>query len=197
MSVLLRPDMKASESPMLTMICSIAAARAVEKCGGLRCGLKWPNDIVLNGRKVGGILVETETEGEIITSAVAGFGLNVNVCLSALPGELRDTATSLWEHLGVETRLADLAGSLIRRLEQYLRRLPESAGAGEAEWLEREYADMDGLSGKVVRVQQGERVIQGPCAGVDARGFLLVSAGGTTHAIPWCDSVIVLGSAGR
>lgn len=197
MSVVLRPHLEASALPVLTMACALAAAGAVERCAGIRCGLKWPNDILLHGRKVGGILVESETGKAGLRAVVAGFGLNVNQPVSALPREISDTATSLFEHLGRPLRLSSLAGGLVRELEEYARCLAGQARGREAARLAERYAALDVLSGRIVRVQTGQRLVQGLCAGVDARGFLLVQDGDAVHAFASCDSVAVVEDAAR
>jgi len=198
MSVVLRPQTDVSASAALTIACALAAARAAGKCTALRLGLKWPNDIMLMGKKAGGILVETRTEGTMVTAAVAGLGLNVNQPAAAFPEEIRATATSLSQYAGQEIGLAGLAGGFLLELEEYLRRLAAAADAGGAAWLAEEYRALDVLPGKMVRVQQGGRVIEGLCLGVDGRGFLAVrGAEMKPQAIGWCDSVTVLEDVGR
>lgn len=100
MSLLCRPDFLPEEAPMLTLVMGISVAEAVERYTGLPAKIKWPNDIVVNGRKICGILTEMEMglETREIQYLVIGVGINVNN--SAFPGELRQMATSLFLESG-------------------------------------------------------------------------------------------------
>ena len=109
MSIIVRPGTPAPQSGRLGIGLALAAAEAVARDAACPVGLKWPNDVLLEGRKVGGVLVETEAEGGRITGAVLSLGLNVNIAVADLPREVRAQATSLREVTGRCHSLARLA----------------------------------------------------------------------------------------
>ena len=92
-SLVLRPMLPPMELPQITLTTAVAVVRAVRRVTGLAPGIKWPNDLLLNGKKLGGILTEMETESDRIRHVVVGLGLNVNN--PAFPPEVAATATSL------------------------------------------------------------------------------------------------------
>ena len=92
-SLVLRPMLPPMELPQITLTTAVAVVRAVRRVAGLAPGIKWPNDLLLNGKKLGGILTEMETESDRIRHVVVGLGLNVNN--PGFPPELAATATSL------------------------------------------------------------------------------------------------------
>ncbi|MHB8916929.1 MAG: biotin--[acetyl-CoA-carboxylase] ligase [Desulfocucumaceae bacterium] len=94
-SLVLRPDINPGEAPPVTMLAAVAVAAAVEKVAGLRPGIKWPNDILLEGKKLCGILTEMDAEMEKVNFLVLGMGINVNTPPEDFPEELRDIATSI------------------------------------------------------------------------------------------------------
>ena len=92
-SLVLRPMLPPMELPQITLTTAVAVVRAVRRVAGVAPGIKWPNDLLLNGKKLGGILTEMETESDRIRHVVVGLGLNVNN--PGFPPELAATATSL------------------------------------------------------------------------------------------------------
>ncbi|MCL6635952.1 MAG: biotin--[acetyl-CoA-carboxylase] ligase [Peptococcaceae bacterium] len=113
-SLVLRPGIQPAEAPPVTMLTAVAAASAVEKVTGLKPGIKWPNDLLAEGKKVCGILTEMDAELERVNFLVVGMGLNVNIPPENFPEELRETATSL--HLAGNRPVSRLA-----LLSQFLR----------------------------------------------------------------------------
>ena len=95
-SILLRPDLAVADAGRLTILSSVAAVDAVEAISGLRPQIKWPNDLVVNGRKLAGLLIETEPEGARVAFAVVGLGINVRQSAEDFSPEVRGLATSLF-----------------------------------------------------------------------------------------------------
>lgn len=114
-SVILRPEF--SQLSALTMIASLAVARSIEQLTGLRPSIKWPNDVLVNGKKVCGILIDSGLRGDNVDWAVMGIGINVNLDLSRFP-EIALTATSLCTELGREVPRLEILCSLLGELEQ-------------------------------------------------------------------------------
>ncbi|NPV07599.1 MAG: biotin--[acetyl-CoA-carboxylase] ligase [Anaerolineae bacterium] len=135
LSVLFRHPLPMSETAQLTMLVGLAALESIEVTLGLRCALKWPNDVMLGDRKLGGILAETEAWGHRLRWAVVGLGLNVNVDFSSYP-ELQSVATSLREATGEEVDRGELLLALLRALSRRYAQLVDGASPVE-EWQSR------------------------------------------------------------
>src|SRR3989337_4260444 len=118
MSVLLRPDISPQHAPVMTMMSAISTARAITEVTGLETTIKWPNDILIDRKKVSGILTEMNAEQERINYIVAGIGINVNIKKQDFPEDLRMPATSLKECLGKSVDRMNLLFTLIKILEQ-------------------------------------------------------------------------------
>ena len=121
-SILLRPDLPMTEAGKLTILSSVATVDAVETVSGLRPQIKWPNDLMVGGRKLAGLLIETEPKGGRVAFAVIGIGLNVRQEAGDFSPEVRSTATSLYLATGRMYRRADLLVALLQALERRLGR---------------------------------------------------------------------------
>ena len=116
-SILLRPTwLPPSDAFFLTILAAVVAAEAVESVSGLAVGLKWPNDLQINGRKLSGVLVETELDADALHWAVIGCGINCNWNPRAVP-ELAASATSVQAELGHGIDRRDLLRALLERLD--------------------------------------------------------------------------------
>lgn len=127
LSMLLRPQLNASELPTLTAVAAVAVCRAIEALCAVRCGIKWPNDVVLQGKKICGILVESIWKDDR-PCAIVGIGVNANT--DAFPAELREIAGSIRQLTGQTLELEALAAALIGELDrQYELWLAERSAA--------------------------------------------------------------------
>jgi len=167
LSLLFHPDFAPHRAPRLTMICSLAIADAIEGLTGLPVGLKWPNDVFVRGKKVGGILTESGTTGGHLDYVVVGMGLNVNLAVSALP-ELRDIATSLSEELGGEVSRLELLWRILEGIEMRYKSLRRGESPHE-EWAAR----LVNL-GHQMQVTTSDGVLVGWAEGVDTDGALIL-----------------------
>ncbi len=158
MSVLLR-DLGAAQAH-LPLAAALAVCEASEQSAPVRCAIKWPNDVWIDGRKLAGILVEGRPQEGW---AVLGIGLNVATAEDEFPEELRGLATSLAAAGGTEPPPGDHV--LVRLLAALDARLAESPGEIVASWRKR-----DALRGRMVRWQGGE----GTATGIDETGALIV-----------------------
>ena len=165
LSIVLYPD--AVYLPSLIMLASLAVVHSIKTVTGLRSQVKWPNDVVINGRKVCGILIESEMRGNIVDYAIIGIGVNVNLRLSHFP-EIQPIATSLSDELGKEvSRL-----SIIRRLLVEVERLYLALPAGNS--IYQEWRDSLVTLGKRVRIEAGETAHEGIAESVARDGSLLL-----------------------
>lgn len=117
MSLLLRPDFSPEHASMLTLVAALAVETGIREVTGLDCQIKWPNDIVLDGKKICGILTEMSTEEDCIRHVVVGIGINVNI--RDFPEEIGQTATSLAIVSGKERKRAPLVDAVLRAWERY------------------------------------------------------------------------------
>lgn len=166
-SLLLYPNFSLEEVPHLTMLASLAAAEAIESVAGLPVRFKWPNDILIRGRKAGGVLTEVGVTGERLDYVVVGIGLNVNWDPSQVP-ELAGKATSLSEELGCEICRLDLLQRLLRYMEVGYLRLQEGYLPHKV------FTSLLANLGEKVEVVLPRGKEEGFVEGVDAEGALLL-----------------------
>ena len=169
-SVILRPTLPMSEAHLLTIVAATAAAEAVEKHVPARVAIKWPNDLFIADRKVGGILMEVAGEQDEVDWVVLGIGLNVNTEFSELPVALRRTATSLKIAGGETVDRSDVLATLLLSLESHYHTAIRS-GFDKAltAFRERDY-----LLARTISVETRQGPVIGAAAGIDDRGALLV-----------------------
>jgi BirA family biotin operon repressor/biotin-[acetyl-CoA-carboxylase] ligase len=171
MSLLFRPHFLASyQAQRLTMICSLAVVEAIEALTGLTAAIKWPNDIVVQGKKAGGILTELGSSGEHLDYAVVGLGLNVNLDFGAVEamGELAATATSLSQELGREVSRLALLWRILENVEGRYQRL-QVGELPHDEWASR----LETLHNHIT-VDTPQGTIEGLAESVDADGALIL-----------------------
>lgn len=186
MSLILRPPILSRQAQRVTMIISLAAIQAIAQVSGLRAGIKWPNDIVLGDKKVGGILTELGVHGERLDYVVVGLGLNVNLDVSSLP-DLMAPATSLSAEAGRLVLRLGLLLALLEGAEARYERLCQGWSPHE-EWREHLVT-----LGQMVRVGTPEEVIEGLAEDVDADGALQVRTKGGVLRSVWVGDVTLRG----
>jgi BirA family transcriptional regulator, biotin operon repressor / biotin---[acetyl-CoA-carboxylase] ligase len=169
-SILLRPKLRPQESTQLTVASATALRRAIKTVTGLSAEIKWPNDLLIGGKKVVGILTEMSAEVDRVRHVILGIGVDVNQNAVEFPVELRKIATSLKIEAGKEISRAELATEIVRELDfDYARicggRFPAVADEWEAGCA---------TIGKNVSVQMGARQIRGRAEALDDDGALLV-----------------------
>jgi len=165
LSIILYPSVV--NLPSLIMLASLAVVHSIEAVTGLRSQVKWPNDVLVNDRKVCGILIESSLRGNIVDYAIIGIGVNVNLRLSDFP-EIPATATSLSAELGREVSHL----RVIRRLLVEVERLYLVLQAGES--IYEEWRDSLVTLGRRVRVKSGKTVYEGVAESVARDGSLLL-----------------------
>lgn len=167
-SLLLRPPLPPSDLPQITLTAAVSVARVLRRVAGLAPGIKWPNDLLVQGKKVGGILTEMETELDRIRHLVVGLGLNVNN--PGFPPPLTDTATSLALAAGRPFRRLELLKAWLEEFEELYDRFLARGFPGILE----EWKNYTVTLGKEVRVRQGLGEVQGKALEVAPDGALLV-----------------------
>jgi len=118
-SIVLRPKVRAAEAVQLVFVVGLAVAEVLRGKYGMKVETKWPNDVLVNGKKICGILIEMNTTGQKVNHIVAGIGINANFEVGrVLPDQLREVATSLENELGRKIRLEKLFRALLENLEK-------------------------------------------------------------------------------
>jgi BirA family biotin operon repressor/biotin-[acetyl-CoA-carboxylase] ligase len=169
-SVLLRPPLRPQNTTWLTLASAVALRRALEDETGLNPQIKWPNDILVNGLKVAGILTEISAELDRIKYAVVGIGVDVNLNAGEFQPDLRKTATSLKLALGHPVSRPELAVAILRELDADYQRLAEGRFDSVAEEWERHCVTL----GQQVVIRIGDREIHGRAESLGEEGALLV-----------------------
>ncbi|MGC2109479.1 MAG: biotin--[acetyl-CoA-carboxylase] ligase [Candidatus Korobacteraceae bacterium] len=170
-SVVLRPPVAPGDALVLSLIAGIAVAQAVEQITGLHPDLRWPNDVLLDGRKFCGILTEMNAEATRVRHVVIGIGINVNH--TSFSGELEPIATSLRMETGRGWSRVALTAALLKSLGSEYRRLVEGGASARPDIVRSFQERSSYASGRHVHVDEGAGY-EGVTEGLDDRGFLLV-----------------------
>ncbi len=168
-SIILRPKLAPSAAPVLTLMAGVAAQAAIERATGLAADIRWPNDLLLNGKKLCGILTEMNAEVDRLHAVVIGIGINVNH--RDIPDELRSIATSLRLEGGKVYSRAQILVGLLREIEQYYRILLKE---GNQTIIDRWMAVSSYAQGKRIRILTGNGEFQAVTAGLEPTGALRV-----------------------
>lgn len=169
-SVILRPPLLPVRAPQLTFLSAVAVARAITATTSLHPFIKWPNDLLINGRKVAGLLNEMSSETEKVNFIVLGIGVNINMRRDQFPADLRHPATSLFLEGGEEVSRLAFARALLEALDAlYDAYLLDGYGPVRKEWLA-----LSNVLGKRVRVSFQESETVGVAEGIDEDGALLL-----------------------
>ena len=167
-SLLLRPAMPPSAVTQITIAAATAVARAIRLETGLAPQIKWPNDILLGGKKVVGILTELSAEMDCVRYVVVGIGVDVNV--REFPGDLRAVATSLAAEAGRPFVRSEIAAAILRELDADYSRVTGGGFSSVAEEWERQCVTL----GRRVIVHIGDRTVSGRAEALDSDGALLL-----------------------
>jgi len=170
LSLILRPRLTPPDTPQVTLLAAVAVAGALRSACGLEAAIKWPNDVLIGGRKVSGILTELEAEMEAVRFLVLGIGINANQAEEDFPPEMRGRATSLRVESGQAVNRTAVARSLLAELDRWYQvYLQEGFGPVAAGW-----KGLNLTLGRQVVVSSPQRVWQGIARDLAEDGGLLV-----------------------
>ncbi len=178
LSVVLRPPLSPLEVSCLTLVAAVAVAEAIGETVALRPAIKWPNDVLLGGRKVAGILTELDAEAERVRHVILGIGVNLNATVHDFPPELRGKASSLALAAEQSIDRAAFTGRLLTHLDRDYAELLDHGFAG----LRSRYEAYHCLPGRRVTVEGSAR-LSGVVRGIDAQGALLVEGPGGVERV--------------
>lgn len=169
MTFLLRPQINPNNASMLTLIAAMAVARGIEDETGLKAGIKWPNDIIINRKKVSGILTEMSAQTDYVNHIVVGIGINVHV--DDFPEELRNIATSIFLELGMKINRAALIERICEYFEAYYEVFLKTEDLSA---IAKQYDAYMVNRNQPVRVLDPKDAYEGTARGITTRGELLV-----------------------
>lgn len=169
-SVLLRPDLRPQAATQLMVAAATSLARAIRQQSDLIPEIKWPNDLLIRGKKVAGILTELSAELDHIKYVILGIGVDVNLITADFPPELRKLATSLKIETGRSLPRGELAAAILRELDADYARIANRQFSVIAE----QWQQFCSTLGRRVSIRIGDRVIRGLAESLDEDGALLL-----------------------
>jgi len=178
-SIILKPKFAPGKAPGLAIMTSVALADAVSKVCKAQVHIKWPNDILISGKKAAGILTELSADRDRIDHVIVGVGINVNHRSDDFPEELRSIATSLRVANRRKVKRVALFQQFLRNLEREYRRYCKSQLSASHAKI-RHYSS---LIGKTVHLSVGRKVVEGVVLDIDASGALIFEHDGQRRAV--------------
>jgi len=168
-SIILYPNIQPHKSMMLTMAASLSVVEGIKKTTGIIPRIKWPNDLLINKKKVCGILTEIDAEIDKINFAIVGVGINVNNILSK---DLEKNATTLIKEHGNNVSKVNLLRSILKSFDEYYIKIQE----GRYDEIRENWLSYSHIIGKNVRINDGIKSIQGVVKNIDEDGSLILDA---------------------
>lgn len=165
MSIILKPSL--AHLPQLIMMASLSVVRAITSVCGLHARIKWPNDVLINGKKVCGILIESEVKKSEVNYSIIGIGMNVNLDLSSFP-DIASLATSLSSEAGSDISINDLLTALVTEMDNLYMEIKKGAS------LHREWQINMETIGREIQVRSGDSIEQGKAEATTENGSLLL-----------------------
>ena len=191
MSILLRPDIAPDRAPMLTLVMALSVAEGIMDCEDVEVQIKWPNDIIINGKKLVGILTEMSAQIDYINHVTVGVGINVNQ--AGFPEDIRQTATSLKMETGHDVKRAPLIAAVMKCLEMYYEIFLETEDlSGLMDMYNRMLVNRD----RDVLIQGAKEQYQAHALGINRTGELIVRREDGTEEEVFAGEVSVRGVYG-
>lgn len=167
-SVILRPEIPVQQAPQLTFLSAVAVAETLNKTCSLSAEVKWPNDILINGAKISGLLNEMSAETEQIHFVILGIGINLNMAADQFPDELNYPATSALIETGKAVDRQKFLQTFLQSLDSYYSEFLEKGFAP----IRRRWESLSGIMSLQVEIDQGREKLQGTVVGLDPEGAL-------------------------
>jgi BirA family biotin operon repressor/biotin-[acetyl-CoA-carboxylase] ligase len=192
-SVILRPAIPTHKAPLITLVGAVAVASAIRTHCPVQAAIKWPNDILISGKKVAGLLTEMSAEPDRIRHIALGIGVNVNMELHELPPEVSAHTTTLAAETGTKVDRKALLQEILLALEHWYRIF-----LTEEEAVLKEWEQLNMTIGRRVTVNGMGEVFEGQAQGIDAEGRLKVALDDNTIRVVAAGDVSILkGSRGQ
>jgi len=169
-SIVLKPNAPLKHAQKLTLLASVAVAKTINRLYGLEAQIKWPNDVLINQKKVCGMLTESRIKGEKVDFAILGIGINANFNVESIPRHLREEATTLKEELGKEIKREILLCELLAEIESHYELFRRRRFEEILEYWRR----LAGFLGSNVEVKSDEETVEGQAIDIDDDGALII-----------------------
>ena len=183
MSIILRPSL--GDLPGLIMVASLAVVNAIKKVSGVEARIKWPNDVLINDKKVCGILIENEIGGNTVNFSIIGIGINIELDPSD-HSEIASTATSLKYESGKKISRTELVCSVLYEFEKLY------PGSISSRYVYDEWCRCMDIVGKSIKVKSGQEIVQGLVEKVTDKGSLILRKdNGDIHEILCGDVTLI------
>jgi BirA family transcriptional regulator, biotin operon repressor / biotin---[acetyl-CoA-carboxylase] ligase len=170
MSVILKPDVDPKDITLITILSAVACANALRRTTSLEVTIKWPNDLIIHDRKLGGILTEIRSGQKGILFAVIGIGININTDLHEFPQDIRDIATSIKHETGRISSREEIAAEILKELDMWYMVLK---GRDRDRLLDK-WKELSSTLGKQVRISTTHETLTGLAEAIDDGGMLIV-----------------------
>ena len=171
-SIILRPPILVRNATLITLMAAVATAKATKGTSGLQPRIKWPNDLLINNKKVAGLLNEMKGKADKVEFIVLGIGINVNMTMGMIPEQMKSTATSLREELGYDISRVELLSALLQEVDREY----QAFLTGKPRRIVRQWEEFSQMVGNLVEMRSFNEVIRGRVKGIDSNGSLLLSA---------------------
>lgn len=168
MSILLRPDLAPEKAPMLTLVMACGVAEGIMDCADVKVQIKWPNDIIVSGKKLAGILTEMSTQVDYINHVTVGVGINVNV--QNFPEEIQ-TATSLLSETGTQTKRAPVIAAVMKHFEENYKIFMQTE---DMSGLMEKYSSLLVNQGREVLILEKDAEYKAYAEGINQKGELVI-----------------------
>lgn len=169
-SILLRPDVEPKDATLITIMAAIGCTVALRRITGLDVTIKWPNDLMVSDKKLGGILTEMRIARKRIKYAITGIGINVNMDSDALPDVIKDVATSLKMETGMLHSRPEIIIEILNEIDHWYRILKEKR---KRELLS-QWKELTSMLGRKVKIILGKETLTGLAESIDGEGMLIV-----------------------
>ena len=170
LSIILTPDIPPTEAPILTLMTAVACASALKGLSACPVSIKWPNDMMVSGRKLGGILTEIKADPDRVFYAIIGIGININLGAEDTPGDLKGIATSIKVETGKSQSRTRYAIEILREMGKWYNTLLRMGKPP----IIREWLRLSSTIGRHVKVTVGEGIVTGTAEEINDEGMLML-----------------------
>jgi BirA family biotin operon repressor/biotin-[acetyl-CoA-carboxylase] ligase len=169
-SIITKPELDPKDATLITIMTAVGCAIGLRRATGLDVKIKWPNDLMVSDRKLGGILTEMKTASERIIFAILGLGINVNVDIDSFPDDVRETATSIKIETGASYSRTEIIVEILNEIDRWYRILKEMG----RETILSEWQCLTSTLGREVKVTVGKETFPGFAESIDDEGRLIL-----------------------
>jgi len=169
-SIILKPKIETLKATLLPLIGALSVCNTISSIADLYVKIKWPNDVLINGKKVCGILLESESEKNNLKYVILGIGINLNTDMSILSPDIKLISTSISNEIGIKLNYFDFLNKLLINLDKYYKMFVEE----KFESIIKEWKNNSDTIGKKVVIDTSTEKISGTAIDVDESGFLIV-----------------------